>query len=145
MQLTCPCCFARFPVEAALTDEAARQAVAAALKLPAPLGDLLLRYIGLFRPDKRALSWDRASRLLAELQLPLKSHGYLLEIVAGLASKTEGAAERQIEEQKGYRFHRKSSGGPKAVKDVVDPQARKEKAAAAAVGMKEAIHGRQSE
>ena len=67
MQLTCPCCMAHFPVEAALTDEQARQAVAAALGLPAPLGDRLLRYVALFRPASRALSWDRAGRLLNEL------------------------------------------------------------------------------
>lgn len=67
MQVTCPCCSARFPIEAALADDAARQAVAAALKLPAPLGDLLLRYIALFRPEKRALSWPRAAQLLGEL------------------------------------------------------------------------------
>lgn len=144
MQLTCPCCFARFSIEAALTDDAARQAVAAALKLPAPLGDLILRYMAFFRPSKRALSWDRASKLLTELldpiqagkverhgrswaapldywreafeqmlerrdklQLPLKSHGYLFEIVAGMSSRAEGQAETaQINEQK----HRAPSG-----------------------------------
>jgi len=67
MQLTCPCCQARFPIEAALTDDAARQAVAAALRLPHGLGPLILRYMGLFRPEKRALSWERAARLLTEL------------------------------------------------------------------------------
>lgn len=67
MQLTCPACATRYPIEAALTDEAARQAVATALQLPAPLGDHLLRYLGLFRPAKRALAWDRAGRLLSEL------------------------------------------------------------------------------
>jgi hypothetical protein len=67
MQITCPCCAARFPIEAALTDEAARSAVATALALTAPLGDRLMRYIGLFRPAKRALAWNRAARLLDEL------------------------------------------------------------------------------
>lgn len=67
MLLTCPCCHARFPPESALMDEAARRAVAAALRLPPPLGDLLLRYLGCFRPNKSALAWDRAARLLTEL------------------------------------------------------------------------------
>lgn len=67
MHLTCPCCNARFPVEAAIQDEAARACVAAALKLPVPVGDLLLRYLGLFRPAKRALAWNRVRTLLAEL------------------------------------------------------------------------------
>jgi len=73
VQLTCPCCAARFDIEAALTDDAARQAVAAALKLPAPLGDLVLRYIGLFRPAKRALSWSRVAKLLGELLEPIQA------------------------------------------------------------------------
>lgn len=134
MKLTCPECAAVFPIAAALTDEQARQAVAAALKLPAPLGDRILRYIGLFRPASRALSWDRATKLLQELQepiqqaqvtrdgitrpaplelwiaaldavlearerlrLPLKSHGYLFEIAAGMAEKSAGKQERQAE------------------------------------------------
>lgn len=131
MNLTCPVCNAIFPAEAALVESQAREAVRAAVLLPAPLGDRLLRYLGLFRPARRALSWDRAARLLNELlepinagrverngrawvaplsvwelaldeilakrhtlQLPLKSHGYLFEIVARLASKAEGAAEQ---------------------------------------------------
>lgn len=157
MQITCPCCFARFSIEAALTDDAARQAVATALKLPAPLGDLILRYMAFFRPSKRALSWDRAAKLLNELlnpiqagrierhgrgwaapldywrealeqmldrrdklQLPLKSHGYLFEIVAGLASKAEGRVETATEQQK--RHPQRSTGSqPVAVKKLIDP------------------------
>lgn len=157
MQLTCPCCFARFSIEAALTDDAARKAVAAALKLPAPLGDLILRYLAFFRPSKRALSWDRAAKLLNELvepiqaarverhgrawpapieywrealeqmldrrdklQLPLKSHGYLFEIVAGLASKAEGRAETATEQQKRHP-QRQAGSHPVAVGKLVDP------------------------
>lgn len=67
MILTCPCCAGRFSIEAALTDEQARQAVAAALKLPAPLGDRVIRYLALFRPKQQALRWDKAARLLTEL------------------------------------------------------------------------------
>lgn len=156
MQITCPCCFARYAIEAALTDDAARQAVAAALKLPAPLGDLMLRYLALFRPSKRALSWDRAARLLNELlepiqagritrhgrtwaapldawreafeqmlarrdklTLPLASHGYLFEIVAGGASRAEGKTEAQAEQQK-RNPRRASQGGPAPVGKVLD-------------------------
>lgn len=154
MHLTCPCCAARFPVEAALTDDAARVAVAAALKLPAPLGDLTLRYLGLFRPAQRALAWDRAAKLLQELlepiqaaqvrrngcdwaaplelwrqgleqvlearerlTLPLKGHGYLFEVVAGMASKSKGAAEVKAEKQRAYR---PSAGKPERVAKVID-------------------------
>lgn len=155
MNITCPCCAARYSIEAAFTDDAARAAVAAALKLPAPLGEQVLRYIALFRPAQRALSWDRATKLLEELQvaistaqvqrhgrawaapldtwktaldevlarrgqlqLPLKTHGYLFEIVAGIASKAEGRQERQAEEQVKYR-PRESSGQPVAVAQYV--------------------------
>ncbi len=151
MQLTCPCCFARVAIEAALTDDAARQAVAVALKMPAPLGDLTLRYLALFRPAKRALSWDRAARLLNELlepiqagrverhgrtwaapldawreafeqmlarrdklSLPLASHGYLFEIVAGGASKIEARTEAESEKKKRHP-QRTNQGGPAQV------------------------------
>jgi hypothetical protein len=157
MQFTCPCCFARFSIEAALTDDAARKAVAVALKLPAPLGDLILRYMAFFRPSKRALSWDRAAKLLSELvepiqaarverhgrawhapieywresleqmldrrdklQLPLKSHGYLFEIVAGIASKAEGRAETATEQEK-RPPRRSATAQPVAIGKIVDP------------------------
>lgn len=73
MNITCPCCGGRFSIEAALTDEAARRAVAAALAMPAPLGESVLRYLALFRPAKRALSWSRATRLLEELNAAIRA------------------------------------------------------------------------
>jgi hypothetical protein len=137
MRLTCPGCGATNSLEALLNDGAARQAVATALALPANLGPRLLRYLGLFRPAQRSLTWDRAAHLLAELHtmidageirrqgrpwrvtpadwasaldqiidrrasltLPLKSHGYLLEILAGQANRVEAAQEEQLEEQR---------------------------------------------
>lgn len=156
MLLTCPCCAARYCIEAGLADESARVAVAAALKMPPPLGDLTLRYLGLFRPHKHALSWDRAARLLTELQaaiavgqvtrhgrawaaplaawqhaleqviearerltLPLKSHGYLYEIVAGAAQKAQGVAEQKTEELKRRPAYRDTASAPaKSVKSV---------------------------
>lgn len=132
MRLTCPCCGATLSLEALLNDAAARQAVASALTLPAGLGAQVLRYLGLFRPPQRSLTWDRAAKLLEELNtmisagqiqrhgrawpapveywqraldeiatrqldLPLKSHGYLLEIIAGLGNKVEAQAEADEE------------------------------------------------
>lgn len=135
MKLTCPVCGAQYAIEAYLTDEAARRAVAVALKLPAPLAELILRYLGLFRPAAaRALSWHRAARLIEELYasissaqiarrgrtysapleywreaieavleardrltLPLRSHGYLYEIVVGMADKTGARDESRTE------------------------------------------------
>lgn len=133
MRLACPCCGATYSVEVLLADKSARAAVASAFSLPAPLGDRVLRYIALFRPGSRALAWDRAERLIAEiaemvnaaqisrngqiypapveswkaafdaildsrdrLQLPLKTHGYLLEIIVGQHQK---ANEKQLARQ----------------------------------------------
>lgn len=136
MRLTCPCCGATLSLEALLNDVAARQAVATALALPANLGPRLLRYLGLFRPPQRSLTWERAAALLSELQalidagqirrngrswsasptvwaaaldallerqnlsLPLKSHGYLFEIIVGMADRVEAEQERKIEAQR---------------------------------------------
>jgi hypothetical protein len=68
MKITCPCCAAQYSIEAAMADESARRAVAAALAIPAPVGELLLRYAALFRPRSRALAWPRVLKLLEELQ-----------------------------------------------------------------------------
>jgi hypothetical protein len=119
-------------VEAWLMDAAARDTVVAALGLPPGLGPRVLQYVALFRPQKRALSWDRAAKIWRELSgainaaqvrrhgrlwpaplatweqaldtvleardtgkllLPLCSHGYLWEVVAGIAAKAEARGE----------------------------------------------------
>ena len=137
MQLTCTNCGARMSLETALNDVQARKALAAALSMPAQLGDRTLRYIGLFRPQQRSLTWPRFHKLLNELlvqikartvtrngitwsapletwemaldqimdnrdtlRLPLKSHGYLFEIVAGIANRAAGVQERKTEQTK---------------------------------------------
>lgn len=92
-----------------------------------------MRYVSMFRPASRALTWPRARKLLGEivewldagaierrgrtwpvtaaalaaaidqmaandkLALPLKSHGYLLEILVGIADRGEAAVERAAE------------------------------------------------
>ena len=159
MQLTCPVCGARCSVEAHLTDESARRTMTAALKMPAALGDLTLRYLGLFRPRNRALTWDRAERLFEELlgpissgqlerhgrvwpapldywrqaleqmlaardklTLPLKTHGYLYEIVVGLADSSERKAEQRVEQSRAGREIEPAStpsASPKAIRDFV--------------------------
>lgn len=139
MQLNCPACGATFSLDAIIGHDGARDAVLAALQLPAPLGKTLIQYLALFRPAQRALSMDRLAKLLNELlpmistaqiersgtryaapveywrqamdsmvagrdklTLPLKSHGYLLEIIAGFAEKTAAKAERQSEQGRKY-------------------------------------------
>lgn len=67
MKGVCPCCSASASIEAFLNDAEAREAVKLAASLPAHLGPLVLRYIALFRPAKRQLSWPRARKLLTEV------------------------------------------------------------------------------
>lgn len=170
MQLTCPCCFARFPLEASLEDAAARDAIAAALKLPAELSELLLRYISLFRPAHQALRWSRTAKPLTELRemihagqierngrawaapqahwqaalgqmierrgkltLPLKNHGYLLEILAGMANAGEARAEREKEDalrQRAPEGVRRTTPVPAKELNVLTQQERDELSAA---------------
>lgn len=135
MRMTCPACGAVTSLDALLGHEAARSALVQALE-QTPAGRRLVRYIALFRPAERALSWDRTANLLGELldwmragrierngrlwaapeavwtsaldeilaqrdagklRTPLKSHGYLLEIITGQANKAEAAAETRKE------------------------------------------------
>lgn len=156
--MTCPGCGFTADAEAFLLDAVAREVVLLAFSLPAPLGERLLRYLRLFAPPKRALSWDRVLRLLLEiapaiaaarverngrtwsapldywsialddmllrrdqLQLPLKSHGYLFEIVAGLSNKAEGKAEAKTEQQRAYAYSRDQKTGAQAGPQRVAP------------------------
>lgn len=122
-------------LDALLVHEGARRAVVLAMQLSAPLAARMVRYLALFRPEKRQLTMDRLATLLEELvpmiqagkfkrgtrewfvpeveawkqafdtvlahrdagtlRLPLKSHGYLLEIVARMAEEHEARAERE--------------------------------------------------
>ena len=70
MKTSCPACGASFSLDTLLGNEGAREAVMAALAIPAPLGKLLVQYLGLFRPAQRQLSFDRVANLLNEL-LPM--------------------------------------------------------------------------
>lgn len=171
MRLSCPCCGASYSLEVLLADRSAREAVASALALPASLGERLLRYVGLFRPKERALSWDRAARLLTELQeavnaaqierdgrvypapveywriaidqmldgrerlsLPLKSHGYLYEIIVGLGKRAEErhAARQEVDAERARAREGERGGRMQSAAAMVDaaPVARDDGAAA---------------
>lgn len=69
MKLSCPACGAMASLDVLIGHEGARDAVMAALSLPAPMGKQLVQYIALFRPASRNLSMDRLANLLGELQL----------------------------------------------------------------------------
>jgi hypothetical protein len=66
MQLNCPCCHARFPLESALQDDAAREVNGLLVTLQPQLMRPLISYIGLFRAAGRQLAWERALRLMQE-------------------------------------------------------------------------------
>lgn len=131
MKITCLACGATASLDALIGHEAARSILVQALE-QTQVGKRLIRYVALFRPAQRQLSWERTASLLGELldmvkdarierhgriwaapsevwidaideilkrrdegklTVPLKSHGYLLEIITGQAGKAEAAAE----------------------------------------------------
>ncbi|MDT0496498.1 hypothetical protein RM530_03845 [Algiphilus sp. W345] len=63
----CPTCGTYGPLPVFSADPVARQYQAQLAKVPAGLGPLVMEYMGLFMPRKRALTWPRALRLLQEL------------------------------------------------------------------------------
>ncbi len=132
MQLCCPACGFKSPIETFAADKDARHFAALMGRVPPPLSDLVLRYLGLFAPAKHAMTFSKGRAVLeplvvlieqgritrakrewpvslsgfehglqhmvdrrASLTLPLKSHGYLLEVLAGAADKVEAQSEAQ--------------------------------------------------
>ena len=63
----CPNCGAKFDLHLALNEANARRALAAALSVPAPLANLVVPYMALFSPKKRAMAMGKLERLLREL------------------------------------------------------------------------------
>jgi len=68
MILTCPSCGATHSASAWENDMKARQALQACCGLPAEVSKVLLPYLSLFRPSRRALSWTKSLKLINELQ-----------------------------------------------------------------------------
>ncbi|KGF30467.1 hypothetical protein [Oligella urethralis] len=134
MRTRCPNCGATLSLDALISHDAARDALAAAFKVSGALGKSLVKYLGLFRSDSRDLSMDRVARLLSELQpdieaqriqrnrqvydapieawlwaieqtviardqgrlqLPLKSHGFLYEVITSYKPTTNSIIVEQ--------------------------------------------------
>jgi len=76
MNLTCPCCGGTASLEALTNDSEARAVIARISTLPQPVAASTPGYLGLFRPDKRALSWRKANSIVTALA-SLVSLGYV--------------------------------------------------------------------
>lgn len=66
MKLKCPACGAINSLDALVANQSATDALMQVAKI-SPIGPLVIRYLGLFRPKKSQLSWARVTTLLAEL------------------------------------------------------------------------------
>lgn len=73
MRIICPCCQTDFPLEAGINDVNARSAITRAFSLT-PIGKLLLAYVQLFKPEKRALSMDNLVKILDQI-IPMIQEG----------------------------------------------------------------------
>lgn len=67
MRITCPSCHAEASLDVLVGREADARAVSAFLARHVMLGDVMLRYIALFRPAKRRLGLARMVALIEEL------------------------------------------------------------------------------
>lgn len=160
MKLTCPACGATASLDVLIGHEGARDAVMVSMSLPAPLGGLLVQYLGLFRPPQRNLSLARVAGLLQELKpliadakierggriwsapqdywkmaleeilakretltLPLKTHGYLLTIIAGYSSKAEAKQESAVEARRAGNTQVGATATSKTVAQVLGKSA----------------------
>lgn len=112
----CPVCHSQISLEAVCQDEAGRELLGVLANLPGEASRALVQYLGLFRPEKRDLSNDRALRLAREAlalcadslrlsaamaetveairaksgAVPMKNHNYLRRVLEGMP-ETGGA------------------------------------------------------
>ena len=112
----CPVCHSQISLEAVCQDEAGRELLGILANLPGEASRALVQYLGLFRPEKRDLSNDRALHLAREVlalcadslrlsaamsetveairaksgAVPMKNHNYLRRVLEGMP-ETAGA------------------------------------------------------
>jgi hypothetical protein len=101
MIVRCPACGAEASLDALIDNDAAAEALNAALALH-PCGKLLVRYLALFRPAKSKLSWPRVASILGELLPQIAAqrierdgrvHNAPLEVWASALDKTIAARD----------------------------------------------------
>lgn len=98
MQITCPCCHARFSAEASFQDDAARDLMVL-LSQAGPAARPLVTYIGLFRSASRALAWDRALKLASEVVplAPQDRAGHLALLADALSETCASLDEKRAQ------------------------------------------------
>lgn len=138
MLIKCPSCGSQNSLDSLIDDEPAAQALMLALKLT-PVGRSLVKYLGLFRPEKKQLSWSKVAKLLGELTplieaqrierngiahavplavwessitkvleardagrltTPIKTHGYLFEVIVTEVVRSQADKETRVQAKK---------------------------------------------
>jgi len=108
MQLTCPCCHVRFPLEAALQDEAGRELLALLAGLDSAIARPLASYLGFFRATKTQLGWDRALRLAREvLELSIDQRQLQVALDETVTAMTEKRAQGAWKPLGGHNYLRR--------------------------------------
>lgn len=120
----CPTCHSHISIEAIAQDESAKELLLLLASMDGDLSRPLAAYLGLFRPEKRDLTFDRALKLAREVcglaedrqRLaialastvdsirskgggPVKNHNYLKRVLEGISSQ-----QKIVEAPKGARI-----------------------------------------
>ena len=127
----CPVCHSQISLEAVCQDEAGRELLGILANLPGEASRALVQYLGLFRPEKRDLSNDRALRLAREAlalcadslrlsaamsetveairaksgAVPMKNHNYLRRVLEGMPVAMPVQAGGQLVDALAVRMH----------------------------------------
>lgn len=134
----CPICHSQISLEAVCQDEAGRELLGVLANLPGEASRALVQYLGLFRPEKRDLSNDRALRLAREVMglssdylrlsaamsetveairaksgaVPMRNHNYLKRVLEGMpqagALVVSGGVTGAVADPLAARMHREA-------------------------------------
>ena len=131
----CPVCHSQISLEAVCQDEAGRELLGILANLPGEASRALVQYLGLFRPEKRDLSNDRALRLAREAlalcadslrlsaamsetveairaksgAVPMKNHNYLRRVLEGMPVAMPVQAGGQLVDALAVRMHEEAA------------------------------------
>ena len=131
----CPVCHSQISLEAVCQDEAGRELLGILANLPGEASSALVQYLGLFRPEKRDLSNDRALRLAREAlalcadslrlsaamsetveairaksgAVPMKNHNYLRRVLEGMPVAMPVQAGGQLVDALAVRMHEEAA------------------------------------